>query len=477
MAQKTNSKPSRKIYFLDTNVLIHDPKALSFFPGEHIGLSITVLQELDHLKTESSQRGRNAREAIRSLDALRGLGSLSTGVILGDKTCIQVFALPRREVVASELPFADPDNKILLTALHLKAQGYGVHFVSKDLNMRVKADAMGLLTEDYKRETIAEDNFYKGWISITVPAIDLKRDDPGVLYDAVEEHQLVQNQFVLLQGKRYDDHYRIFRYLGNNMFKSVEQPRLLWPIVARNPQQLMALDLLLDDSIQFVSLFGPAGTGKTFLVLVAGLHKLLIEQSYKKVLIARPVVPLGRDLGYLPGDIQEKLYSWMQPIRDNMDFIMHKAQSSHHSQRMLHDAQQKKGKHKKHQHHRDRDREQGERTSSMPTLDDLVHADKISLEAITYMRGRSIPYQYILIDEVQNLTPHEVKTLVTRVGEGSKIILAGDPYQIDSPYLDFASNGLVVTSDRFKGQGLFGTVFLETSERSELSQLAAELLQ
>lgn len=476
MAQK--NKEARKIYFLDTNVLIHDPKALSAFPGAHLGLSITVLQELDHLKGESTQRGRNAREAIRSLDSFREFGSLSTGIVLPDKTRVQVFALPKRETLSSELPFADPDNKILLTALHLKVQGYDVHFISKDLNMRIKADALGLISEDYKRETIAEDNFYKGWISITVPAIDLKRDDPGILYEAIEEHQLVQNQFVLLQGKRYDEHYKIFRYLGNNMFKKVEQPRFLWPIVARNPQQLMAFDLLLDDSIQFVSLFGPAGTGKTFLVLVAGLHKLLIEHVYKKVLIARPVVPLGRDLGYLPGDIQEKLYSWMQPVRDNMEFIMHKAQAGYGAQRGTFDQQQshKRGKHKKRHHHREREREE-EHFSAMPTLDDLVHADKISLEAITYMRGRSIPYQYILIDEVQNLTPHEVKTLVTRVGEGSKIILAGDPYQIDSPYLDFASNGLVVTSDRFKGQPLFGTVFLETSERSELSQLAAELLQ
>jgi PhoH-like ATPase len=463
------------LYILDTNVLIHDPEALFAFPGKFIGLPITVIQELDHFKDESSQRGRNARQAIRSLDRLREQGSLSEGVVIDNGARIKVFPLPRRELRTSELPFADPDNQILLTALHLQAEGYEIHFISKDLNMRVKADGLGLLPQDYKKETIAEDNFYKGWITLSVSAHDLKRDDPGILYEIVDQYQLVPNQFVLLQGRRYDDHYRVFRYMGEHIFKSVEQPRFLWPIKARNPQQLMAFDLLLDDTVQLVSLFGPAGTGKTFLALVAGLHKLLIEHVYKKLLIARPVVPLGRDIGYLPGDIQEKLYSWMQPVRDNMEFIIHKAQASYrgHGNEAA-QTFERRSRHKKHQKHRRYDEEGG--LSSMPSLDDLVNADKISLEAITYMRGRSIPYQFILIDEVQNLTPHEVKTLITRVGEGSKIILAGDPYQIDSPYLDFASNGLVVASERFKGQPIFGTVFLESSERSELSKLAAELL-
>ena len=242
----------------------------------------------------------------------------------------------------------------------------------------------------------------------------------------------------------------------------------------------MALDLLMDDTVQLVTLFGPAGTGKTFLALLAGLHKVLIEDLYEKLLVARPVVPLGRDIGYLPGDLQEKLYSWMLPVYDNMDFIIHAVQTGRHLQDVEFDFQQEK-----HQRpHKGKGRSEYKkgkkgghrpRTGIMP-LDQLVDHGKISLEAITYMRGRSIPYQFIVIDEVQNLTPHEVKTLVTRVGTGSKIILAGDPYQIDSPYLDFGSNGLVIASERFKGQGIFGTVFLETSERSELSQLASVLL-
>ena len=231
----------------------------------------------------------------------------------------------------------------------------------------------------------------------------------------------------------------------------------------------MALDLLFDDNVQFVTLFGPAGTGKTFLALLAGLHKVLVEDAYEKILVSRPVVPLGRDIGYLPGTIEEKLRSWMLPIYDNMEFIVHSVHSGRHVEEVGHE-QENNNKRKKKKRHDSRE------ATGLRPLDELTHHGKLSLEAITYMRGRSIPYQFILIDEVQNLTPHEVKTLISRAGTGSKIILAGDPYQIDSPYLDFSSNGLVVTSERFKGQPVFGTVYLETSERSELSKLAGELL-
>ena len=244
-------------------------------------------------------------------------------------------------------------------------------------------------------------------------------------------------------------------------------PALKWPLEPRNPQQLMALDLLFDNNIQLVTLVGPAGTGKTFLALLAALHKLLIEHEYEKILVTRPVIPLGPDIGFLPGDIQEKLHSWMQPIYDNMDFITHSVNAATHM--AVYKEENEKPKSAKFRHKK-------QQRDIIPSLDDLIKEGKLSLEAITYMRGRSIPYQFIFIDEVQNLTPHEVKTLISRVGEGSKIILAGDPYQIDSPYLDFVSNGLVVASARFKGQPLFGTVFLESSERSELSKLAGQLL-
>ncbi|HVW99095.1 MAG TPA: PhoH family protein, partial [Candidatus Babeliaceae bacterium] len=253
----------------------------------------------------------------------------------------------------------------------------------------------------------------------------------------------------------------------------VLKPDLKWSIETKNVQQLMALNVLLDPAIQLVTLLGPAGTGKTFITLVAALYEVLVKEEYDKILVSRPVIPLGRDIGFLPGEVHEKLHSWMQPIYDNMEYIVHLANTTLargagiYREEVPEERYDKKSKYKNRKLQREK---------VLPPLDELIKRGKISLEAITYMRGRSIPYQYIFIDEVQNLTPHEVKTLISRVGEGSKIVLAGDPYQIDSPYLDFASNGLVVASQKFKGQKIFGTVFLETSERSELSRLAGTLL-
>ncbi len=448
---------SEKIYIIDTNVLIHDPDALLEFHNTRIGLPIPVIQELDHFKRESSAKGSNARQAIRMLDKLREHGSLAEGVKNEVGTIVQILLYPgdTKDIEMPGLPLVEMDNKILLTALAWKQQGLEVQVVSKDLNMRVKADAVGLVSHDYQKGEISKEHFYQGWIEYAVSAKDLSLKMPQKTLDQVaREHELMRNQFVRLISNNNPENYKVFRYLGQGVFRPAKIPKLLWPIEPHNPEQLMALDLLFDDSIQFVCLFGPAGTGKTFLTLLAGLHKMLIEKAYEKILIARPVVPLGRDIGYLPGDIQEKMYSWMQPVRDNMEFIMHKA----------------------YQGMKSKDKKKGNGVVSLPSLEDLIHSDKVNMEAITYMRGRSIPYQFIFIDEVQNLTPHEVKTLITRVGEGSKIILTGDPFQIDSPYLDFTSNGLVVASEKFKGQSLFGSVYLDVSERSRLSQLAAELL-
>jgi len=220
--------------------------------------------------------------------------------------------------------------------------------------------------------------------------------------------------------------------------------------------------------VQLITLLGPAGTGKTFLTLLAGLYQILIQTNYEKMLIARPIMPLGKDIGYVPGTIEEKLHAWMLPIYDNMDFIIHEVNM--HSQFAEREMSYGRRKGKGRKQHREI------ASSALAPLDELIYQGKVSLEAITYMRGRSIPYQFVLIDEAQNLTPHEIKTLVSRAGEGSKIILAGDPYQIDTPYLDFSNNGLVYTSEKFKGQKIFGSVFLETSERSELSKLAGKLL-
>lgn len=459
---------AEKIFILDTNVLVHDPSAINNFSGALIGIPSIVLEELDKFKGELSERGRNAREATRQLDRLRERGTLQDGVALDNGGHLRVLFLPMEKLPKFPFYLDVNDNKILLTAFFMKQEGYDVRFISKDINARVKADALGVHSEDYVKEQISTDEFYKGWMTVEVPAIELKRDFPSVLDKLVDEKALAINEFVLVVSQHNPYNYRLFRYLGGRHFRIVHEPLLKWPLKARNPQQLMALDLLLDNSIQFVTLFGPAGTGKTFLALLAGLHKTLVEDEYEKILVSRPVVPLGRDIGYLPGTVEEKLHSWMLPIYDNMEFIMHSSQMGQHFEDLDGERRGKGKKAAKHEKHKPQ--------GSLRSMDELVKSGKLSLEAITYMRGRSIPYQYILIDEVQNLTPHEVKTLVSRVGEGSKIILAGDPYQIDSPYLDFISNGLVVVSDRFRGQRVFGTVYLQTSERSELSKLVSELL-
>ncbi|HEX4068896.1 MAG TPA: PhoH family protein [Candidatus Babeliales bacterium] len=461
----------KKIFILDTNVLIHDPKAMFSFDGAHVGIPATVLEELDQFKGEGTERGRNSRQTIRSLDELRERGSLRDGVKLEDGGILQILFYDDTKLEKTPLVrSATQDNEILLTALAMKQEGYDVIFISKDLNARVKADAIGIASEDYSKETVTEKEFYQGWVQISVPAVELKKEFPPQLIGLAKDKIIIPNEFVLVESNNNPHNYRVFKYLGNEKFKAIFNPTLSWPLAARNPQQLMAMELLLDSNIQFACLFGPAGTGKTFLALLAGLHSLFVNKNYDRMIISRPVVPLGRDIGFLPGTVAEKLQSWMMPIYDNMQYIMHTINKSNKFQ----DNEEEEVTHKKHNHNH-KGKHKHKRHHGV-TFEDLIHQGKISLEAITYMRGRTIPYQLILIDEAQNLTPHEIKTLVTRVGEGSKIILTGDPYQIDSPYLDFASNGLVVASERFKGQSVFGSVFLPVSERSELSRLAGELL-
>lgn len=481
IVRKRQSVDQQKLFILDTNVLLHDPHALESFEGVHVSVPVIVLEELDRFKHEGTDRGRNAREVIRILDRLRAHGSLKDGVALSHGGKVSILFSSSMDKNAALLE-DNNDNGIIKIAYTCQQQGYAVTFISKDLNARVKADALGIRTEDYQKETVSPEEFYHGWVKVPVSANELRAELPGVLNDLYKG--LAYNEFVLLESQHNPHNYRLFRYLGNKNFKTVTDVPMRWPLRAKNPEQLMALDLLFDPAVQCITLFGPAGTGKTFLVLLAGLYKVLVEHEFERMLVSRPVIPLGRDLGYLPGTLEEKLYSWMLPIYDNIQFIVHSTKMDIHgagTNGHEHVVSSKKLK----ERHQDRSKHKGsfgndehsvaEKKDGM-TLENLIKQNKISLEPITYMRGRSIPYQLIFVDEVQNLTPHEVKTLVTRVGQGSKIVLAGDPYQIDSPYLDFASNGLVAASERLKGQRLFGSVFLQTSERSELSEMASKLL-
>jgi PhoH-like ATPase len=470
--------PKEKIYVLDTNVLIEDPEVLFRFDQDRIGIPILVLEELDRIKVEQSSRGANARLIARHLDAIRvKKGCLRTGVKLDNGAFLQILFEEKCASLnnADSLSASIMDNRILKMALCLVEKDYHVVFVSKDINARIKADALGLESQDYMRGLVLADNYYRGWQEHAVTSNDLRKQMPDILQDLAADKLLLANEFVVVysQGNKFNN--RIFRYRGGSQYHEVKNPNVSWPIKAKNMHQLMALDLLFDDSVSMISLTGPAGTGKTFLTLFAGLYHTLVNESYNKMTIARSVVPLGHDIGYLPGDVQEKLHGWMQPMYDNVDVISKEiAQSHDFGMQSMRDPEYKKSTRKSSR--RGRDGFFYEKKKEVRSLDDLIEKRKVSLDAITYMRGRSLAQQFIFIDEVQNLTTHEVKTLLSRVGEGSKIILSGDPYQIDVPYLDFSTNGLVVATDRFKGQSVFGAVFMPDSERSELSRLVQELL-
>jgi PhoH-like ATPase len=474
----------KRIFVLDTNVLLHDSACLTAFHDSVVVIPLGVLEELDRFKTEKTELGLNARQVARTLDSLRAHGSLSEGVVLENdhnRVLVKVMAtLP--EVLAQEedLPIDLLDNKIILLAKYLMSQDNRVTFVSKDINVRIKADAVGLDVEDYQQGVLQGDAYYSGWTDLIVPSSDFKQVSAQTIASHLSlERALYPNEFVVVSSDAAASKYRLFRKgATDEHLKEVGRPPSLWAFRDKNVQQHMALDLLLDDTVQLVFLLGAAGTGKTFLALLVGLFKVLEAHAFHKMLVARPLVSLGADLGYLPGDVHEKLYQWMHPVYDNLEFIFNEMQQRGHSPDFL--------KHKKSHRrsgskfYKDRFREDelqymhGARVHE--AVEYLLREGMLSLEAIAYMRGRSIPQQYMFVDEVQNLTPHEVKTIISRAGAGTKVIMAGDPYQIDSPYLNFSTNGLTVTSEKLKRSPLVGSVFLTISERSALAKLAVDYL-
>lgn len=429
-----------KTFIIDTNVFIHKSDAILSFRDNEVVIPLGVLEELDNLKTFSDERGRNARHAIRFIDEVAKHGNLNSGVKMENGSILKVAVSYNRSEMADGLKRSKIDNQIIQTALDLQNEGRKVFFVSKDINARVKAQSLGLKAVDYEKQKVNITDLYTGYREIDVSSEKLKELlNIGTI---PWKDELSPNEFVILKTKNNGE-FHLSRYDANSgqldLVKDfVETVSGIKPL---NTQQQMALNLLLDDSVSLVTLVGKAGTGKTLLAVAAGLHRVFHDDLFSKVLVSRPVIPFGKDIGYLPGDKEEKLSHWMQPIFDNLEYIL----SVH-------------------------------KYSGIKDKTALLATDKIEIEALTYMRGRSLPHQYIIIDEVQNLSPNEIKTVVSRVGKGTKIILTGDPYQIDSPYLDSNSNGLTYLVDAFKGQKMYGHVLLDRSERSELSELAAELL-
>jgi PhoH-like ATPase len=437
-----------KTFVLDTNVLLYDPQALYKFQENSIIVPITVIEEIDRFKKDMNETGRNARQVSRLLDELRKENSLADGIHLesGGTLRVEIYEEKVLKRLPPELRVDRGDNRILAVAVDLqeKDPAQSVILVTKDTNLRIKADALGLVAEDYESDKVDIDTLFSGVAEMDAGAELIDRFYGQGWLEL--ETEFIANQFITLKDPGNPSHTAIGKY-------NAEQRKLfpikkegkdgIWSIHPRNREQAFAIDILLDDNIKLVTLVGKAGTGKTLLAIAAGLHKTAEENVYTRLLVSRPVFPMGRDLGFLPGDIEEKLTPWMQPIFDNVELLL----TGH----------------------------EGEKRHSKG-YKELMAMGILDIEPLTYIRGRSIPNQYMIVDEAQNLTPHEIKTIITRAGEGTKIVLTGDPYQIDNPYVDASSNGLTYVVERFKEQSIAGHVTMTKGERSDLAELAANLL-
>jgi PhoH-like ATPase len=437
----------KKIFVLDTNVLLHDPRALFCFDDNDVVVPIYVIEEIDNFKKDLSELGKNARHIARALDELRQEGSLAHGVVLPSGGRVQV-AVANAELPAGAYTGPKVDNQILATALqfHTTCAGGDAQaiFVTKDINLRIRADALGLKVEDYDSERTDISELYSGVCDLEVSSSDIDTFyREGSL--ALSDPYYYPNQFIFLKDPGNPSHTALGKLnLDNQCVEPLIKPKDgMWGIRPRNKEQSFAADILMNDAVKLVTLVGKAGTGKTLMAIAAGLQKVTEEHAYQRLLISRPIFPLGRDIGFLPGDVEEKLTPWMQPIFDNVEFLMGLSRS-----------ERKNGR----------------------SYTELMDMGILEIEPLTYIRGRSIPNQFMVVDEAQNLTPHEVKTIISRAGDGTKIILTGDPYQIDNPYVDATNNGLVHAVNRFRQERIAGHVSLSKGERSPLAELAANLL-
>lgn len=445
---------AKKNLIVDTNVFLSDSDCFEKFENNDLFIPIKVLEELDKHKTRQDSVGFHARQAIKKFDALRASGSLSKGVRLGKGLGVLRF-VKASDGALEELPqglsHKSSDNLILAAAIAIKAEfpKRKTIVVSQDVNMRVIADALGLLTEDYISTQVvsSRDVIYEGFTKFLVDDFMIEEfyDKEDVwLYeeDAVEQGIVLHpNQFVMLVSVENEKKTAIARFESWNtpVKPLVSFENSIWGVSPRNKEQKCGMDLLMNDDIPFVSLIGRAGSGKTLMAMLAGLEQVLGAENgrYNRIIVSRPVQPLGKDIGFLPGTMEEKMAPWMKPIFDNMQFIMGK-----------------------------------DRT----LLDMYMEKGVVEIDAITYIRGRSISNAYLIIDEAQNLTSHEVKTILTRVGENTKIVLTGDIEQIDNIYTNETSNGLTYAIEKFKESILSGHITFKKGERSKLATEASKLL-
>jgi PhoH-like ATPase len=443
----------KKNFILDTNVILFDPHAIFKFAEHDVIIPIVVVEEVDRFKRDMTENGRNARAFSRIVDELREQGALNTGVKLksGGRLLVDI-GITEKIPELPQLDMTKADNQMLALArtMSQKRKDVDVIFITKDINLRIKADACGVIAEDFEPSKFEIEETYSGTatLNLTGAAIDefyLKKRMP---IDNTK-YRYYPNQFVFLKDESNPNHTAIGRFdLVQNCLVTVYKPvEGLWGVYPRNAEQAFAIDLLLNDDIKLVSLVGKAGTGKTLLAIAAGLSKTVDEGLYSRLLVSRPVMPMGHDIGFLPGTIEEKLNPYMQPIFDNIDFLFGASSAGKTARR-----------------------------GAGKGCQELMNQGLLNIEPLTYIRGRSIPNQFMIVDEAQNLTPHEIKTIITRAGENTKIVLTGDTMQIDSPYLDSMNNGLAYVVECFKGEAIAGHVTLVKGERSKLSELATELM-
>jgi PhoH-like ATPase len=439
----------KKNYVLDANVLLHDPHAIFKFEDNNLIIPIFAIEEIDKFKREGTERGRNARTIARLLDGLRREeGTLSRGVPLENGGSLRIAIPEKRPELSIGLEKSSQDAAILQTAIEIRDRDKTrpTVFVTMDTNLRIRADALGVTAETYENQRVQDPELEQLVFELEVPGSDVDAFFQNGSLPSPQAKLLHPNASVMLRDAASPTHTALGRFdAQKNQIVALRVPTGgVMGVRPRNKEQSFALDMLLDDSIRLITLIGKAGTGKTLLAIAAGLKRTTEDNIYTRLLVSRPVMPLGRDIGFLPGDVDEKLNPWMQPIFDNLEFLY-------------------------------------SNTGGKPGRESrgfvqLLESGIIQVEPLTYIRGRSLPHQYLIVDEAQNLTPHEVKTIITRAGEGTKIILTGDPYQIDNPYVDHASNGLTVVADRFKREKIAGSVVLGKGERSELAEIAANLL-
>lgn len=427
-----------KIYVIDTNVILHDPNCIFQFQDNLVIIPIVVLEEIDTFKKGQNENGRNSRQFSRELDELTHLGDISKGIKLKNSGYLKIDLDGGKQLSA--------DNRIIETAVQEKNKNKSkkVIVISKDINLRIKAHALGIEAQDYNKDKVNFEEMYSG---IYVQECDSDLINSLYANKFVETSNvsvnLMPNQYIVFKDSS-SKQKGIGRYCEKSKMivplKSYSKGDV-FGIKHKNLEQSIAFDLLLNDDIKLVSLVGKAGTGKTLLAVASGLKKTIEEERYKKLLISRPIVPMGKDLGYLPGDINEKMSPWMKPIFDNLEYLLG-----------------------------------GGKDVRSESYKELMENKFIEVEPLTYIRGRSLPNQFMIIDESQNLTIHEMKTIISRAGEGTKIILTGDCHQIDNPYVDSESNGLARIVEAFKGESIAGHITLLKGERSELAEIASNIL-